>query len=189
MRLYDYRMDNDKYKNKYRIKSSRLPHWNYANDGFYFVTICTYGREYFFGEIIKDEMKMSSVGDVVKREFLKTVEMRKNIKLDRWVIMPNHSHMIIAIDNGLDYGDSQMRSEYKNKFGPQKNSLSSIIRGFKSSVTKICNELNLNDFKWQERFYDRIVRNSDELDRIRQYIINNPLKWDLDWNNPENLYI
>lgn len=76
---------------------------------------------------------------------------------------------------------------YKNKFGPQSNNLSAIMRGFKGKTTKIINQKFPEiSFAWQERFYDRIIRNNEELNRIRQYIINNPEKWELDRNNPNN---
>jgi len=77
-------------------------------------------------------------------------------------------------------------AEYNNKFGPQSKNLSSIIRGFKIGVKNFSNQ-NKMDFIWQNRFYYHIIRNEEELNKIRQYIINNPLKWELDINNPENL--
>lgn len=78
--------------------------------------------------------------------------------------------------------------EYQNKFGPQSKNLSSIIRGFKIGVTKYVNNNNL-EFAWQSRFHDRIIRNENELNHIRQYIFNNPLRWELDKNNLENLFM
>jgi putative transposase len=183
-------LDIGKYRNKYRIKSTRLMHWDYAKDGSYFVTICTSEKEYLFGDVINEEMRLSELGKIVKTELLKTAEMRKNIILDKWVIMPNHIHIIFNVENdSCGYPDSQMSTEYQNKFGPQKNNLSSVIRGFKSSVTKVSKDLKYCDCIWQERFYDHLIRNQSELDRVRQYIINNPLKWEIDRNNPENIYM
>jgi REP element-mobilizing transposase RayT len=78
--------------------------------------------------------------------------------------------------------------KYKNKFGPQSKNLSSIIRGFKIGVKNFSNE-NKIYFLWQDSFYDHIVRDEKELNKIRQYIVDNPLKWELDRNNSENLFM
>ena len=68
-------------------------------------------------------------------------------------------------------------------------SLGSITRGFKIGVTKWCRNNNHNEFQWQKNYYDRIIRNEKELDKIRKYIFENPLKWELDKNNPKNLFM
>ncbi|MFH1564918.1 MAG: hypothetical protein ABIC82_03650 [bacterium] len=79
---------------------------------------------------------------------------------------------------------------YKNEFGPQRNNLSSIIRGFKGSVKKQINEkYGGNFFSWQSQFYDHIIRNEISLNKIRKYIIDNPFRWHLDKNNPEGLWM
>ena len=86
------------YTNKYRIKSARRPHWDYANSGFYFVTICAKDREHFFGNIINAAIKYSEIGKIARHELLRTEILRKNVKLDEWIIMPNHIHVIIVIN-------------------------------------------------------------------------------------------
>ena len=87
-------------------------------------------------------------------------------------------------------GQGQMQGEYKNKFGPQSNNLSAIIRGFKGAATKIIRQKFFNiNFAWQQRFHDRIIRNDNELNRIRKYVINNPEKWESDRNNPNNFLL
>ena len=83
-----------------------------------------------------------------------------------------------------------MGIEYKNKFGPQSNNLLAIIRGFKGAAKKIINiKFSEQNFAWQSRFHDRVIRNGIELNKIRQYIIDNPEHWELDKNNNENLYM
>ena len=86
-------------------------------------------------------------------------------------------------------GDARMQMQYKNSFGPQSNNLSSIIRGFKGATTANIHIAGFRDFKWQPRFYDRIIRNELELNNERDYIIENPAKWWRDRNNKENLYM
>ena len=103
--------------------------------------------------------------------------------------MPNHIHGIIVIEynNNVETHGNASLPEYKNEFGPQSKNLSAIIRGFKGAATKTINQKFYKIyFSWQERFYDRVIRNEEELNRIRQYIMDNPEKWELDRNNPEN---
>src|SRR3989338_9055167 len=92
-------MDNLLFKNKYRIKSTRLKHWDYSSDGGYFVTICTKNRECVFGDIKNGEMELSIIGKIVSDEWIKTKNIRKNVELDEWVIMPDHFHGIVILNN------------------------------------------------------------------------------------------
>jgi len=203
----------NKYKNKYRIPSSRLQNWDYDSNVLYFVTICTAQRECYFGKIIDGNMELSEIGKMVETEWIKTVEMRPdmNLQLGEYVVMPNHFHAIIIIGEnrynkkcnvnavcgdgtgGTDGRDAMHRVstattattatntsdyviEHKNKFGSQSKNLASIIRGFKSAVTINARKCT-DDFAWQSRFHDHIIRNNKSLQRIEQYIINNPVCW------------
>ncbi len=175
------------YKDKYRIESTRLKDWDYSRNGYYFVTICTQDKECFFGDVIDEKVQLSDIGEIVTDEWLKTAQIRKNVSLDTWIIMPNHLHGIVIINNADDvetHGSASL--PYKNKFGPQANNLSSIIRGFKSATTKRIQRVRC-DFSWQTRFYDHIIRNEKSLNKIREY--NNPLKWEIAKENPANLFM
>lgn len=218
---------NEKFINRYRIESTRLPGWNYGEDGYYFITICTKNREFYFGDVLCDNggewsVALSPIGKIVRDELLNTPRIRSNVKLDVWVIMPNHIHVIIIIDNN-DCRDALHASQeptalhashktrgtstygyikrdacnaslrdgnvvYKNVFGPQRNNLASIVRGFKSTVTKQCNELGYQ-FAWQTRYYDRIIRDERALYAVRQYIKINPQKWQRDRNNSNDIWM
>jgi len=97
------------FQNKYRIASARLCTWNYANEGMYFVTICTAGRRCYFGSITKGEMHLSPLGKIAESEWIKTPALRPdmNLELGEFVVMPNHVHGIIMIganqyNNGND---------------------------------------------------------------------------------------
>ena len=158
----------EKFKDIYRIESTRLKGWDYTKPGKYFVTICTCNREEFFGEIVNYKMVLSDIGKIAKSEWLKTEKNRKNVKLDKYVIMPNHIHGIVIIENtNKPYPVGNVRNvrvetrrasslqcpktsslqckkptslQYKMaKISPKPNSLSSIIGSFKSAVTKTAN--------------------------------------------------
>jgi REP element-mobilizing transposase RayT len=197
----------DKYQNKYRIPSARLHNWNYGAMGAYFVTICTQNREHFFGEIVKNEMILTDIGKNAQDEWLKTIALRPdmNLELGNFVVMPNHFHGILIIGenkfNSYSRMDSRMDSRCTdamhrvstgNKFGPQSKNLGSIIRGFKSAVTTFAKIertdamhrdrdamhcVSTNNFWWQPRFHDHIIRNSAEFERIQNYIANNVENW------------
>jgi REP element-mobilizing transposase RayT len=198
------------YKNKYRIESARCQNWDYTSNGYYFITICTQNREYFFGDVVADKMQLSPVGKIVAEEWQKTAQIRSYIELDEWAIVPNHLHGIIIIKNQPPpplvetprWGVSQQATFHpeetfqrnvsttnttKSRLKPK--SLGSIIGQIKTACTKRIWEAGYDDFEWQDRFYDHIIQDDESLHNIRQYIINNPLKWELDKNNPANLYM
>ncbi len=174
-------------------KQFRLPHYDYSSDGFYFVTVCTKNRKEFFGEIKNNIMGLNEIGCLAAKFWQEIPNHFENVNLDIWQIMPNHLHgiVIIGCDNSVGTRDlAFLRNETTNKFGPLiKNSLSSIIHGFKSSVKRWCNQNGYQNFAWQPRFHERVIRNDNELNRIREYIIYNPQKWEFDRNNPKFIEI
>jgi REP element-mobilizing transposase RayT len=98
-------MSDDKFQNKYRIPSARAQWWNYGNDGAYFITICTANRECLFGNIVDSTMILSSIGEIVNREWNKSFEIRKELFCDIYVIMPNHIHAVVRIEHVETYDD------------------------------------------------------------------------------------
>jgi putative transposase len=193
------------YQNKYKIQSLRHKNWDYSQNGYYFVTICTKDMQEFFGEVVDGKMKLSEIGKIVEKEWLNTAKVRDNVKVDQFIIMPNHLHGIIVIENRRDASHASQNTlqssapqsrrlqgvstdeNYKNKFGPQSNNLSAIIRGFKGASTKRIREI-LPSFQWQSRFYDRIIRDETALGKIREYIERNPKFWDEEKNKVENIF-
>ncbi len=163
----------EKYKNKYRIASARLQNWDYGSNAAYFITICTHNREHFFGEIENNKMKLSEIGEMANKYWYEIPEHFPFVKLDAFIVMPNHIHGIIIIDKPVP------PLPRKNKFGTQSQNLASIIRGYKIGVTKNAKKINPL-WQWQSRFYDHIIRNEKSFINIRNYIIENPLKWDND---------
>jgi len=178
---------------KYRADSTRLPGWDYAQAGYYLVTICTKDRVCWFGDICDGEMRLSETGEIVADEWQKTARVRANVKLDEWVIMPNHIHGIVVIMGGC--GINWRRDVARNvstmenvmsKISPTPGSLSAVIRSFKSAATKRIREMGFRNFAWQSRFYDHIIRDERSLNQIRQYIVSNPKNWDEDRNRRWN---
>ncbi|OGI06445.1 MAG: hypothetical protein A3I68_03965 [Candidatus Melainabacteria bacterium RIFCSPLOWO2_02_FULL_35_15] len=178
-------MENQLFKNKYRIKSIRLKHWDYSSCGAYYVTICTKDRECFLGEITNGKMLLSNIGQTVEKFWMEIPKHYPNVQLDEFVIMPDHLHGLIFIDDLFPveacHGMSlQTRVRTYNKFSkPVSQSLSMIINQFKSAIKRWCNKNGFTNFAWQSRFYESIIRNEKHLNAIREYTINNPLKFEL----------
>ena len=200
-------MTDNKFQNKYRIESARLKGWDYASDGYYYVTICTKDRELFFGDIKNGRMALNDIGKIAQNYLLEIPDHFKNAELDKFVVMPNYVHGIIVICNNgtvetrhclvstvdnTNHSNNNNR-QYTGKFpqmskiSPKPKSLPIIIGSFKSICTRIINKkFPKIDFAWQSRFHDSIIRNQTALNKIRNYIKINPLKWELDRNNPIN---
>ena len=208
-------------------KPLRLKKYDYWSNWFYFVTICTKWRENFFGEIVEWKIFLNDYGEIAKNEILKTEEIRKEIKIDIFVIMPNHLHLLVVIENENTVGNTGPCSLHKNKnlnentcslhkkwninmcslhknknlnkntyslykeekwIHITKNKLSNTIQRIKWSITtKIRKKYEDFIFWWQKSFFDKIIRNDEQLEKTREYILNNPLKWELDINNPKNI--
>ncbi len=158
-------------------KRNRLKDYDYSQDGYYFVTICTKDKKDFFGSVAKGKMIPNKHGEIAKQCWCELPRHYLNCLLDLFVIMPNHVHGIIVIDSKKIVG---------NGFKPfPTHDLSEIIRGFKTfSSRRINEEMAGNDrFQWQKSFYDHVIRNERSLHNLKQYIQNNPLKWELDIEN------
>ena len=167
------------FKRRYRIESARLRSWDYASPGWYFVTVCTKHRENFLGNVCCGEMCVSDAGRIVSEEWMKTEIIRSNIRLDEWVVMPNHIHGILVIVKRMIIVETSRRGvSTSSKWKP--GTLGAIINQFKSISTKRIRRAGTTTFAWQPRFYDRIIRNEDALSHIRTYIQNNPMKWEND---------
>ena len=159
--------------------------------GAYFVTICTENRKCLLGEVVNGEMALSKEGKILGEEWLKTTQVRPYVSLDLFVVMPNHFHGILFIDKeaeGTDcWGTARCAPTIRQFRMMISESLPSIIRGFKSAATRRINILrNVPGAPvWQRNYYEHVIRDEASLNRIRGYIINNPLSWELDRENPE----
>ena len=167
------------FNKKYLIQSNRLPGWDYTHAGYYFITICVDRMQCVLGKIDDQGITLSDIGKIVAEEWIKTECIRSYVNLDQWVIMPNHFHAIIRINERKNV---EMTRRVISTLSP--NSLGSIIGQFKSQCTKRIRSGHLSSFQWQRNYHDHIIRDEKSLESIRQYILNNPLKWDLDEYHP-----
>jgi putative transposase len=179
------------FKNKYRIESARLKGWDYRNAGYYFVTICTKNREHYFGQITDGEMHRSAVCEIAAQCWREIPDHHVGVDLDEFAIMPNHVHGIVVIRENVEtfHGTSLQGKPKMSEISPKAGSLSVIIRSYKSAVTRLAGLNGFKEFAWQPRFYDHIIRDEPSLNKIRQYIFDNPAKWELDKDNPANLHM
>lgn len=193
-------------------KSIRLPHHDYTEPNAYFVTICTDEMRELFGTVVGSKMELNDFGKIAHDEWMNTSIVRPYVHLDEFIIMPNHIHGIIEIRTHLfpeakgmaspcPYtGAENQGGPLPRAFGnPQSHSLGSIIGSIKSKITKRMRNLaygqgdalpsNTMPFAlpskiWHINFYENIVRKYGAIDRIRNYIRENPAKWERDRNNP-----
>ena len=157
------------YKKKNR-KLNRLKNYDHSQKGSYFVTICIKNREEILGEIENNKLILNRYGKTVNNFWLEIPNHYKNVQLDEFIIMPNHMHGIVIIDNN-NVGTEQCSVPTMKRYGL----LSKIIKSFKEmSVKSIKKGFNKRDFVWQRSFYDSVIRTKESLINIRRYIINNP---------------
>ena len=197
-------------------RSLRLPAYDYSQAGAYFVTICTQNRECLFGEVKDGGMILNGLGLVVTEEWLRSTEIRREIELDEFIVMPNHLHGIILITKDcrgdrpvalpqtitetspaavIATGRTPFAPTEERLFqtirpkGPKPLSLSSFIAGCKSAVTKRINEIRRTPGLpvWQRNYYEHVIRDETDLNKIREYIQYNPTKWVEDDEYPSSL--
>ena len=196
-------MSDNLFHDHYRIPSARAV-WHNYNGGVYFVTICTQGRKHFFGEIADGKMQLSEVGQFAEKCIAQMPQHNPYAEIVSHVVMPNHIHLIVAIDGdviaphrvetchgaSLQHPTSQPASEQwrasldgKNEkmqgIANRQGRLSAMIGGFKQSVTRFATQNHIS-FAWQTRFHDRIIRNHDEMNLVAEYVENNVARWESD---------
>ncbi len=172
-------------------RSIRLKNYDYSQPGAYFITICTENRECLFGNVVDGKMVLNDVGQIAQKCWLEIPNHFPNVVLDEFVIMPNHIHGIIILTNdnknpivGAN-NHSPLQSQNTSQFRSPSKSIGSIVRGFKIGVIKLIRQnvgaKNILPLQiWQRNYYEHIIRNEQNLNKIREYIINNPLKWEVD---------
>lgn len=163
----------------------RLKGYDYSSNGAYFITICTQNRELLFGNIPINKMVFNQMGKIVKSVW-ESLPKHHHVELDEFQIMPNHIHGIIIICWG--FARKTPTDQGIARFGHViPGSLSCVIRSFKSECTKQIRLTMDNNgfFVWQRNYYEHVIRNGIELNKIREYIKNNPQMWDRDRNNPQ----
>ena len=170
--------------------SIRLKEYDYSQAGAYFVTVCAWNRECLFGEISQGKVNYSEAGKVVTDVWNKLPERYPSIELDEFVIMPNHIHGIVILNTTVGAGLALPGMRHKQKGAASSApTLGDIMRTFKSiSAVTMNRRLDRTGVPvWQRNYYERIIRDENELYAIREYIRYNPLKWDEDVDNPLNI--
>lgn len=166
----------------YHRHSIRLRGFDYSQDGFYFVTICTHHNERILGDIVGRSMFLSKVGEITNKMWVEIPQHYPYCMTDTYQIMPNHIHGILVIDNRVGANNHSPKERANNNLPLQGTSgtLGAIIRGFKIGVTKWCRKHTEYFAVWQRNYYEHIIRNELEYLGIRQYIQANPKNWGKD---------
>jgi len=214
-------------------RSIRLKGYDYAHPGWYFVTVCTRDRKCLLGEVVDAEMRMNDSGRVVQQIWYATEKVRSEVRLDAFVVMPNHLHGIIqivgatrrvaqgeatprpCIGGGVAQGEAtprpygkgfrlvgatrwvaqgealprpyRARGNQQRPHGPARGSVGAIVGQMKSLSQKAINRQRGTPGApvWERNYFEHVIRNSHALQRCREYICNNPLRWPYDAENPE----
>ncbi len=192
-------------------RSIRLKGYDYSSAGGYFITVVTFRREYLFGEVVEGEMRLNPLGEIVREEWFRSAKIRKEIHLeeDEFVVMPNHIHGIVWIHDVVgadgvrpDGGVRPIapkgfhRSDGAHRAGASAGaslaplqlqrapkSLSSFLAGFKASVTSRAGRESNSGNIWHRNYYEHIIRDQNDYERIAGYILANPANWAEDRNN------
>ncbi len=181
---------------RHHRRSIRLPGYDYASAGGYFVTICAQDRECLFGEVVDGEMRLNDAGRMVEAVWESLPERFPGLVLDILVVMPNHVHGVIFLD-GDAHGDG-VQGDHKDRpytarhaAGTGHGTVSRIMQAFKSiTATEYVRGVKEQGWPafggrvWQRNYYEHVIRNDEDLDSIREYIANNPARWHLDRENP-----
>lgn len=175
---------------KHHRRSIRLKGYDYSQEGAYYVTIVSWRRDFLFGEIVNQEMMLSKRGQIADTCWREIPKHFPHVELGAYVIMPNHMHGIIVINDDRRGAIYRAPTDDANieKFGkPVKGSLPTIIRTYKAAVTRLIGrELNETGI-WQRNYYEHIIRDETDLQNKTDYIESNPLLWDEDDENPANV--
>jgi len=162
-------------------RSIRLHGYDYTQPGAYFITLCTHDRECLFGDVFNENVLLNELGQIVKRTWQWLGKQYGHIQLDAFIVMPNHLHGIIKINccrGGLRSAPTERRKP-----------LGQLIGAFKTVSTKQINQIRHTPGipVWQRNYYEHIIRNENEMNRIREYVIHNSSTWETDRNNPEDM--
>jgi len=186
-------------------RSIRLREYDYTRPGAYFVTVCSHRHECLFGDVSDGEVALSEYGQIVADEWARSAKIRDELRLGDFIVMPNHLHGIVRLGAGShgriaaqDWVGAHGRAPLRRSpdgscalgsLHRPGRSLGFFIAGFKSAATKRINlaREKLGEPVWQRNYYEHIVRDEDDLLRIRQYIQDNPLKWESDEYHPASI--
>ena len=193
------------YKEKFKIDSHRLKNWDYSSEALYFITLVTQGRKCIFGDIEEGKMILNENGKIVENELSKSIKIRKDWFFHNWIVMPNHVHLLIEIQNEIStpqhivethscastsvtstkivsniaetHSCAPLQNQSLSTLSRKSKSISSFVALFKSVTTK---QIQGTGSIWQSNYHDHIVRNYKTFETIYSYIKNNPISWETD---------
>lgn len=161
-------------------RSIRLPGYDYTFPTAYFVTILAWQRKPVFGRVVDHEMQLSDIGTLAQHEWLRMGQRFTHVELDEFVVMPDHIHGILLLKDGKvissENNDPEMPAA---QIHIVPGSLGAIVRAYKSTVARLVNFNRFSDGGplWQRNYYERVVEDERDLERIRAYIRSNPINW------------
>jgi len=166
-------------------RSIRLRDYDYSQAGAYFITICAHNHESLFGEIADGAMRLNAAGEIVADEWQKLAQVKEEIELDEWMVMPNHLHgILIFTDNAGAIHELPLRMTQTQR---RQMALPKLVGRFKMLSAKQINMLRNTPGipLWQRNYWEHIIRDEADLRRIREYISSNPARWELDELHPD----
>jgi putative transposase len=171
-------------------RSIRLPSYDYTRAGAYFVTICTQDRECVFGEVVQGQMMANTAGQMIESVWRQLPQHCPCVEADAFVVMPNHVHGIIIL---VGAGPRACPDSGQPRGVAPTISLPDVVHRFKSLTTaRYRRGVHNNGWPpfpgrlWQRNYYEHVIRNEEDLSRVRQYIAENPAQWDQDPENPDH---
>ncbi len=182
--------------------SARLQTYDYRQPGYYYVTICVAQRKCVLSNIVNSEVYLCPAGLILQEEWNKLPERFQHVRLDQYVIMPNHFHGIVIFENpqqgsleAIDINASRVPARFRQyidgkqqvqRVAPDTKGneklpiLGEVIRTLKAASTYHIRKTSNLDFVWEARLYEHVIRTVSDLTRIREYICNNPVSWQED---------
>ena len=187
-------------KKKDHRRSIRLKGYDYAQPGAYFVTIVTQDRACLFGAVADEEMQLNNAGQIAKAAWDELPARFPSVRLDAFIVMPNHVHGIIMVGAQFiapqktpptnvgaqfivppdGFGTATINQGAINR----APTLGEMVRAYKAASTRLIRQAGTPDFAWQRNYYEHVIRDEESLSRMRQYILNNPVRWEFDRENP-----
>ena len=174
--------------NRHHRRSIRLPGYDYSQPGVYFLTLCTHERETLLGDVVDNVVRLNDYGQIVAKAWDDLPGHYSHVELDAFVIMPNHVHGIIVLNDDVVRAGLRPAPTRPAPTPTKRHALPEIVRTLKSFSARRINESHATPGVpvWQRNYYEHVVRSEHELNAIRAYIQNNPLRWALDHDNPIN---
>ena len=176
--------------NEHQRRSIRLPGYDYGQAGAYFVTVCAQNQQCVFGNVEAGMMHLNVLGEIVQETWRGLPGHYPYVELDAFLVMPNHVHMIVVLVDSVGAGLKPAPTTFPLTDAcaiAQRHRLPEIIRAFKTFSSRRINEHRATPgvSLWQRNYFEHIIRNDVALDRIRQYILDNPVRWAYDCYNPQ----